>query len=133
MAEPCFECGENADVEHHVVPRSRGGKNTVPLCESCHGKAHGSKMTTRALTIDALARKKARGERVGRHAQYGYKLTAKGKLIECPAEQAVIAVIRKLAQDGQTPATITRTLNATGGTFRGRLWRTAGVAKVLTR
>jgi hypothetical protein len=131
MAKPCFECGENADVEHHVVPRSRGGKNTVPLCESCHGKAHGSKMTTRALTIDALARKKARGERVGRHAQYGYTLTAKGTLIECPAEQATIAVIRRLAQDGQTPAAIARSLNTAGGTFRGRLWRTANVAKVL--
>jgi hypothetical protein len=90
-------------------------------------------MTTKALTIDALARKKARGERVGRYAQYGYKLTAKGTLVECPAEQATIAVIRKLAQDGHTPAAIARRLNATGGTFRGRLWRTAGVTKVLTR
>jgi site-specific DNA recombinase len=84
-------------------------------------------------TSMALKHKAKNGERVGRHAQYGYRLAANGKLVECPAEQATIAVIRRLAQDGHTPAAIARRLNATGGTFRGRLWRTAGVAKVLGR
>ena len=38
----CFECKATEDVqEHHVVPASRGGTQTVPLCSSCHGKAHG--------------------------------------------------------------------------------------------
>jgi hypothetical protein len=38
----CFECGATKDIqEHHVVPRLRGGTKTVPLCYSCHCKAHG--------------------------------------------------------------------------------------------
>ena len=38
----CFECEATEDVqEHHVVPASRGGTQTIPLCSSCHGKAHG--------------------------------------------------------------------------------------------
>lgn len=37
----CFECDEPAIHWHHVVPRVKGGSRTVPLCRSCHGKAHG--------------------------------------------------------------------------------------------
>jgi len=38
----CFECGATNDIQdHHVVPRLRGGIKTVPLCYSCHCKAHG--------------------------------------------------------------------------------------------
>jgi len=37
----CFECGRQATNDHHVVPESRGGKRTVPLCDRCHRLAHG--------------------------------------------------------------------------------------------
>lgn len=40
VSERCFECGQPAEFDHHVVPRSRGGINTVPLCRECHAKAH---------------------------------------------------------------------------------------------
>jgi hypothetical protein len=36
----CFECGQPAHHRHHVVPEVLGGTQTVPLCESCHGKVH---------------------------------------------------------------------------------------------
>lgn len=36
----CFECGGPAAHLHHVIPRSKGGKNTVPLCQECHGLVH---------------------------------------------------------------------------------------------
>jgi hypothetical protein len=36
----CFECGFPAEHNHHVVPKSMGGKNTVPLCQSCHNLIH---------------------------------------------------------------------------------------------
>ena len=39
--ETCFECGEPAVHDHHVVPQAQGGTQTVPLCMVCHGKAHG--------------------------------------------------------------------------------------------
>jgi len=41
MTEACFECGATDGLQqHHVVPRSRGGTKTIPLCGECHGKAH---------------------------------------------------------------------------------------------
>jgi hypothetical protein len=42
MVKQCFECGTTEDLnEHHVIPRSRGGTKTIPLCYSCHCRAHG--------------------------------------------------------------------------------------------
>jgi 5-methylcytosine-specific restriction endonuclease McrA len=37
----CFECGNPAHHEHHVVPKALGGTATVPLCIDCHERAHG--------------------------------------------------------------------------------------------
>ena len=40
----CFECGSNKDIhQHHIIPKSLGGKKTIPLCNDCHGKLHGKK------------------------------------------------------------------------------------------
>lgn len=37
----CFECGSKGELlDHHVIPRSQGGKKTVKLCDICHSKAH---------------------------------------------------------------------------------------------
>ena len=37
----CFECGANSNIhQHHVVPKTLGGKKTIPLCGACHGKVH---------------------------------------------------------------------------------------------
>ena len=36
----CFECGNLAEENHHVVPKSLGGTKTIPLCTLCHGKVH---------------------------------------------------------------------------------------------
>jgi len=89
--EPCFECGAPAEYDHHVVPRSKGGVHTVPLCAACHGKAHDRRMNTKSLTKAALGAKKARGERVG-EIPYGYRLATDGVHLEPDqAEQAVIA------------------------------------------
>ncbi|MFO0206100.1 MAG: HNH endonuclease [Betaproteobacteria bacterium] len=51
---PCPMCGremieDGASVnEHHLVPRSRGGKETTPLHRICHAKLH-SRWTEREL------------------------------------------------------------------------------------
>lgn len=37
---PCVACRRPADHAHHFIPRSRGGKLTVPLCAGCHRKLH---------------------------------------------------------------------------------------------
>jgi uncharacterized protein YerC len=38
----CFECGGTEHIhQHHIIPKSLGGTKTIPLCNDCHGKAHG--------------------------------------------------------------------------------------------
>lgn len=37
----CVECGHVAKERHHIIPKSLGGKVTVPLCSKCHSKVHG--------------------------------------------------------------------------------------------
>ena len=66
--DKCFECGTSSCIQHHhVVPRSRGGTRTIPLCEECHSKAHHRKknMNTSRLTKEALANLKAQGVVLG--------------------------------------------------------------------
>jgi 5-methylcytosine-specific restriction endonuclease McrA len=46
VAVQCFECGEDAEQTHHVVPMSQGGTKTVPLCKRCHTLAHRNGMGT---------------------------------------------------------------------------------------
>jgi len=66
----CFECdSKNNLIEHHVVPRSRGGKRTIVLCQPCHDKVHGHKrlrnISVSELTSEGLKRAKERGVKLG--------------------------------------------------------------------
>jgi hypothetical protein len=55
--EACWECGKSEEVHyHHVVPRSKGGTKTLPLCLECHGKVHGKKMNSSSLVKAAYKR-----------------------------------------------------------------------------
>ena len=37
----CFECGSTENIhQHHVVPQSKGGTKTIPLCNNCHSVVH---------------------------------------------------------------------------------------------
>ena len=49
----CFECGSPATQDHHVVPYCLGGRNKIPLCDSCHGKVHSPEST---ISTSKLAR-----------------------------------------------------------------------------
>lgn len=43
MSEPCFLCGRplGSRIEwHHPVPKSRGGRETVPIHPICHRAIH---------------------------------------------------------------------------------------------
>lgn len=65
---PCFECGNPTDLRHHVVPVSKGGKNTIPLCARCHRKAHGDsgeRKYSPELIKDGLAKAVALGVKLG--------------------------------------------------------------------
>ena len=98
----CFECAQPALHAHHVIPYSKGGTKTVPLCERCHGKVHGLAMLGHgALTKASLAAKAARGERVSRFLPYGSQLGADGKSLDPnPQEAAIIARAKQLRASG---------------------------------
>jgi hypothetical protein len=55
---PCFECGKEASIEHHVVPHSLGGRRTVSLCVECHAKVHSPESS---LSLSRLSRRAPRG------------------------------------------------------------------------
>jgi hypothetical protein len=49
----CFECSANENIIfHHIIPYSKGGRNTIPLCQKCHGLVHGKDF----LKLDKLRR-----------------------------------------------------------------------------
>lgn len=79
----CINCGKEATMWHHVVPKELGGKdgtNLVPLCDNCHGLIHGisyakGKLSHSELTKIGIQKAKAAGKRVG--GEKGRKLTIK--------------------------------------------------------
>ena len=64
----CFECGSLTEIqEHHIIPRSLGGKKTVKLCGECHGKIQSVNFSNHGLLIrKALAKLKSNGVKLGR-------------------------------------------------------------------
>jgi len=86
----CFECEKTEDQieihNHHVIPKSKGGIKTVPLCCECHGLVHGKKMMNMGNLIKkALKERKEKGLPVS-HPPYGFQVGADGYLVEEPTE-----------------------------------------------
>lgn len=71
MRPACFDCGQLSDHDHHVVPQSKGGTKTVPLCVKCHSLVHSHPgLATSALTKEGIERRRAAGLRVGPLRKY---------------------------------------------------------------
>lgn len=63
----CFECGAPKEDMHHIVPKSKGGTKTIPLCAKCHGLVHGKDFVThRRLHKEGVERAKKKGVYKGR-------------------------------------------------------------------
>lgn len=64
----CFECDSTDNLQnHHVVPRSLGGKKTVKLCGICHGIIHGLDFTDHGLLVrNGLQRARENNIQLGR-------------------------------------------------------------------
>ena len=91
----CFECGNSAQHQHHVIPKSYGGTKTIPLCCSCHGKVHSPHLLkTSIMTKKAMQKMISEGRYTGGQVKYGYKVV-KGKLVEDETEQCAITLIKK--------------------------------------
>ena len=83
-------------------------------------------------TREALRHKGSKRERVGTIG-YGLRLAADGVHVEeCPLEQAALAEIRRLRNEGRSIRGIAMALNTRGyRTRRGTDWRLESVARVL--
>lgn len=127
----CFDCGEPANHEHHVVPVSLGGTKTIPLCERCHGLVHGVNLLhTRRLTKAALAAKRARGERAG-EIPFGFTADAAGLLLAHEGEQSIIAIVQRYRAAGATLRAVVSELARRGLVSRtGRAFQLTQVARI---
>ena len=131
----CFECGSPAEVDHHVVPRSRGGTKTVPLCGRCHGRAHHTNrnMAPGPLIRQGMSRCREEGVWVGR-PPYGYSVRRDGQLEEVPAEMAVVRAATLAREHGWSTERIAAALNRWGSRQRtGRAWHGGQVRNVTNR
>ncbi len=109
----CFECGNNASHEHHVIPVSRGGAKTVPLCTRCHGLAHDIEM--KMLTSAAMQYKRSKFEYTGGPVRYGYDVAEDGvRLVENEAEQTIRARARDMHSAGMSLRAVASELTAMG-------------------
>ena len=136
MNDQCFECGAPATCAHHVIPRSRGGTKTVPLCGGCHGLAHGLSRETwsdhRALTAAAMASMKTRGLYTGGAAPYGFRADDEGRLVPDEHEQAIAEAAKALRAAGLSFRAIGAALAERGLLNRaGGAWYPSTVKRML--
>lgn len=114
MIGTCFECGAHGAMHaHHVVPRSAGGRNTVPLCERCHGLVHGRSLRISSLTASAMQHMRAQGRRVG-SVPHGYADDGAGRLVPVEAEQEVLRLVAELRARGYSLREISAALAERG-------------------
>ena len=107
----CFECGQQAVYNHHVIPVAKGGKNTVPLCADCHGLVHGIAFTMHHPTLirQGIERARAEGRKGGRRPKLS-------------SEQQQLAA--NMAQGGIPITTIASTLQCSRHTVYKALTQT---------
>ena len=135
----CFECeAEGVAIhQHHVVPRSRGGTKTIPLCEPCHSKAHHRKknMNTSAMIKEGIKRVRASGREWGRKdlfAVEGKKASAGYKKKRDKHAETILPKIKALKLSGVCSYNqIAKRLNeAELLTTNGRRWYAASVRSI---
>ena len=105
----CFECEAPVECFHHVIPRSKGGKMTIPLCNKCHGLVHDMNMVkSRTLAKEGIRKAKERGVYLGRK-----KGTKEDKIKFLSKHQDIVSLINKgvtvrsiSKQTGKSSATV---------------------------
>jgi len=141
----CFECGTTEDIQqHHVVPKSRGGTKTVPLCYSCHQKAHGRSgkgLNHGKLTREGQARAKARGVKLGNPNWAKHIHIAREKSNEANRARGdktyrrVAPMLVKASESGITSVRgMIKFLNNHGCLSpRGKLWQSGNLHRLIKR
>jgi site-specific DNA recombinase len=88
----------------------------------------------RERTKGAMNVKRSRGERISRHAPFGWDFTSDNRLLENTAEQQVIGLMRQLRLAGMSYRAIAAQLDAEGVTpKRGERWVHTTIKGILTR
>ena len=114
----CFECGNRAEEDHHVVPVSKGGTKVVNVCLECHGKIHGiNRLALGKLTSEALKAKWQRGEYCGGRLAYG-KQNVDGKVELNETEKQVLVEAKRLREAGLSYRAIAAEMELAGLTNR---------------
>lgn len=139
-SEECFECGEPATEDHHVIPQSLGGTKTVPLCGPCHDRVHDGGWKRRdshsSLTREGLKRARERGVVLG--STKIEEAQAKSREVQTAKADAfatnIFQTISPLRDKGYTFLQIAEYLNTNGiATARGGDWHTSSVRNVCAR
>lgn len=108
MSKTCFECGNEAHHEHHVIPEVLGGTKTIPLCVECHAKVHGRRaMACGELIKAGIAKAKAEGKKIGG--------SSKGRIIAATPDQ--VETVRSMKAEGVAVAKIARTIGVSRPTI----------------
>lgn len=144
----CFECSSTDNIHrHHVIPKSLGGKKTIPLCGNCHGKIHGLDFTNHSfLTKQALAEKKKQGVKLGYNRKevrdgikrYHEQKEANPKQIKTvqkevdQKKQSIKTIIVLLKKEKKSLREIAKYLNDQGlRTSRGKMFLPTSVNRLL--
>ena len=131
MAIRCFECQSPAVHNHHVIPKSRGGQRTIPLCEKCHQKAHNA--SARKLSEEGRARIKKAGKCYG-NVPYGFKVGKNDKLVPHRKEQQTIRTMCRHWKAGKTVIQIQKLLTARGyRNRRGQPFHKTSITRIIRR
>jgi hypothetical protein len=141
MVEICFECGVNAEENHHVIPLSMGGTKTIPLCNICHGKVHDIKrLRLSELTKAGLKKAKERGVKLGTKSGFPKGVQHLGvEVIKDNAKQfntGLLDIICSELSKGKTYQQISEYLNSTkiNGSYiktrRGGEWTAQNVGRL---
>lgn len=99
----CFECDDPAHHAHHIIPHSLGGTRTIPLCHSCHSKAHGGLGFSHhsELVKAGMQKAKSQGTHIGR-----------------PRKHVPMKIVKDLRASGHTYKEIAGLFNLTTDTLR---------------
>jgi hypothetical protein len=104
LLDRCFECGTIGDIDfHHVVPKSKGGTQMIPLCLSCHSKVHGEHMLEiRKLAVEAKKKKMKDFNENGIPHNFGRKNGSKESEETFMNKQTTKDIIYLLSFEGNT-------------------------------
>ena len=120
----CWDCGADAElINHHPIPQSKGGKNTIPICHECHEKAHDVSLPR--LIADGIGKRRAAG---GSHG--GLRPIGLGRGFE---DAGLLNLVHSLHAGGLSIRAIADELTTAGMHGRNVKFHATQVARILRR